>query len=75
MQSSSRLLLPQTRREDPMEKLTSERARERGLVSRGAKEELEMERPEKKWRDQKWMSWRSQNWLRGVSNVMVLDHD
>ena len=58
-----------------MEKLTSERARERGLVSRGAKEESEMEDPEKKWRDRKWMSWRSQKWLRGVSNVMVLDHD
>ena len=48
-----------------MEKFISERARERGLVSRGA-EESEMEHPEKKWRDQKWMSWRSQNWLRGV---------
>ena len=56
--------------------LISERARERGLVSRGAKkEESEMEHPEKKWRDRKWMSWRSQKWLRRVSNVMVLDHD
>ena len=47
MQSSSGLLLPQTRREDPMEKLTSERDRERGLVGGGTKKRSQ------KWNTQK----------------------
>ena len=43
-----RLLLPKTRREDLMEKLTSERDRERRLVSRGTKKKRS-----RKWNTQK----------------------
>ena len=48
-----------------MEKLTFERARERGLVSRGARNGT----PKKEIEGPKLDDWRSQNWLRRISTV------